>query len=161
MTAEALRAQLHYCPLTGMFTRKVDASNAKAGDPAGVRQPHGYVKMQVLGERHYAHRLAWLYVTGSWPAGRLDHRNGDRADNAFTNLREATQQQNQMNRPAKGARFHRGLRRWTAQIGVDRRQIYLGAFDSEQDAHAAYLAAAERYHGLEWMTRKTAAEGRA
>lgn len=155
MHAEVLRAQLDYSAATGVFVRKVRSShNAVVGVPVGIRELHGYIKINVCGGRYYAHRLAWLYVTSRWPTGRLDHKNGDGCDNRFDNLREATRQQNAINRPAKGTRFHRGLGRWTAQIGVNNKSIYLGAFDSEEAAHQAYLDGVRKHHGDEWLTRK-------
>jgi len=47
----------------------------------------------------------------------------------------------------KGASWHRTNRRWQARINVNRKQIYLGYYDTPEEAHAAYCAAAEKYHG--------------
>lgn len=156
-TADQLRAEFIYCPLTGVFARKIKrVHNSNMGDIPRQLEPHGYLTISVLGKKCYAHRLAWLYVTGNWPMSRLDHKNGDRADNRFDNLREATHQQNSINRPAKGTRFHPRLGRWTAQIGVNMKQIYLGAFDTKEAAHEAYIFAIVKYHSPEWLTRKGA-----
>lgn len=155
ISAEVVRRYFEYSPDTGVFTRKIACGRATAGDVAGSRKPHGYVKIMVCRESHYAHRLAWLYVTGEWPSERLDHKNGDRADNRFSNLRLATQSQNSINRNAKGVRInHCG--RFTAQIGVESRSIYLGSFSSYREARDAYLKGVDKYFGSEWAARKSA-----
>lgn len=160
LTATELRSMVDYCPETGLFLWKQGPSRkCKAGDPIkGSLQPHGYIKIGLGFKRYYAHRLAWLYMVGRWPEDRIDHKNGVRSDNRFANLREATHPQNMINRPAKGARRHPDGR-WTAQIGINMRSVYLGSFDSEQEAHSAYLRAVSKYHGDEWLTRKMAPHG--
>jgi hypothetical protein len=77
-----------------------------------------------------------------------DHVNGDGLDNRDENLRRASVSQNQMNRAAsdsRGVRLHRG--RWHARIKIDRREIYLGSFETEIEARIAYAEAAEKMHG--------------
>ncbi len=153
-----VRVYLDYSEKSGIFTWKIAQGRCRPGEEAGSIKPHGYVKIQVCGERHYAHRLAWLYMNGEWPSGQIDHINGNRSDNKFENLRLATQPQNMINQPAKGIRLH-SCGRWTAQIGVNYKQIYLGLFDTKELAHAAYLNAVKQYFGNEWATRKVSLNG--
>ena len=90
LTAEHLRSQLHYDPATGVFTRKVATSNTvKVGDVAGNRHIDGYWEVSVLNKTYLAHKLAWLYVYGEMPSGRLTHINGDKSDNRIENLGSA------------------------------------------------------------------------
>ncbi len=85
----------------------------------------------------------------------VDHINGDGLDNRRTNLRWATRQQNTMNRFAKTKNItgFKGVRRanrsvrWTAVIGMNGKSHYLGAFDTPEDAYAAYCAANAMFHG--------------
>lgn len=92
-------------------------------------------------------------MTGEWPADMIDHKNRDRTDNRWENLREATRSQNNANRRAssthgfKGATFNRRQGRWMAQTKVNGKRVYLGYYDTPEEAHAAYVAAAERYFG--------------
>ncbi len=90
------------------------------------------------------------------PAGiHVDHISGNGLDNRRGNLRLATNAQNVRNSALsksntsgyKGVHWHRGGRRWLAQITADGRNKYLGLFDSPVEAHAAYCAAAKELHG--------------
>jgi hypothetical protein len=147
LTAERLRELLDYDPETGVLTWKVSHTRA------GTRHSHGYTTVSIDGRRYFAHRLAWVFVTGAWPAHHIDHRNGDKADCRFVNLREATRAQNMRNvgitrrntSGFKGTYKHR--RRWRAFISAARSRTYLGTFDTAEEAHAAYCEAAEKYHG--------------
>lgn len=155
LTQERLRQLLHYDPETGIFTRLVNSGTAKAGDVAGTRQRGGYVLISVDGTQYLAHRLAWLYETGSWPAAHTDHRDGDKANNRFANLREATSTENGRNRSrprdntsgAKGVYWSRRRCKWVAQISDGRKVINLGGFNEIADAVAARRAAEAEIYG--------------
>jgi hypothetical protein len=104
-----------------------------------------------LGDRKYAeHRLAWLYMTGAWPEGDLDHRNGDRQDNCWRNLRSATVTENMAN--SRGRKSIKGVTRvrtgkWTAQIQKNGVKEHLGTFDTADAAHEAYRNRASELFG--------------
>jgi hypothetical protein len=99
----------------------------------------------------------FLHRVIAGPAGNLfvDHINGDPLDNRRANLREATNSQNQMNArkrkgsasALKGVTWNKAVGKWQAQIKRDKRQVYLGLFESETAAHDAYCAAAAELHG--------------
>lgn len=79
-----------------------------------------------------------------------DHRNRCAVDNRDSNLREATPSQNAMNRRkvallSKGVTLNKG--RFRARITVDGKCTYLGRFDTEKEAAAAYAQAAAHLHG--------------
>lgn len=122
---------------------------------AGNIKPDGYRVICMGGRQYYAHRLAWLYMTGEWPIAEVDHINTKRGDDRFANLREATHAQNSRNRSTpctntsgvKGVSWHAGAGKWCAFIKVNSRSINLGYFTDIPDAAAAYAAASERLHG--------------
>lgn len=153
VTSEQLRACLEYHPDSGLFTRHFDSGTAKAGDTAGWKEKHGYTKISVLGRKYYAHRLAWLYMTGEWPVG-VDHINGVRDDNRWCNLREADQSLNMHNARKRtgttskhvGVNRHSDGRHFVAEITVGGKRHYLGCFKSEEDAAAARAKAKREYH---------------
>lgn len=152
--AELLRV-LHYDPMTGLFTWLVRLSQrAKVGDVAGrFRRDTGYRSIRLDGREYYAHRLAWLYMTGEWPADEIDHINGSRSDNRWANLRAADRSLNQQNeRIARSTSVtgllgaHRRHGTFRASIVVDGRKKELGAFGTAEEAHAAYVKAKRALH---------------
>ena len=99
------------------------------------------------------HRLVKLAYNPSWdifdssPNNCIDHINHDKTDNTDANLRVVTQQQNQFNlSDAKGYSWDYARNKWKAQIKLNRKVIFLGRFEKEEDARAAYLEAKERLH---------------
>lgn len=156
LTQERLKELLDYDPETGLFTWLVQYnSRTVVGNVAGCIDNNGRRKIQIGGNQYYGSRLAWLYMTGEWPVGLIDHKDGDQANNAWNNLREATYNESTHNRYLPvGESGLRGVRRvssnphrWEARIAVGYRRVSLGAFDSVEEAHAAYLAASENLHG--------------
>lgn len=152
--AATLRRLFRYDPDTGLFIRlKSTHKNAPAGVVAGGRSAGGYIMIAILGRRYYGHRLAWLYMTGQWPAAQIDHINCVRSDNRWSNLRAATHQQNHWNVPRhrdgksgiKGVCFARGT--WRASICVNGKLRHLGVFPTAELAQQAYQTAAKDLHG--------------
>ncbi len=154
LTQARLKEVLHYDPKTGLFTRRVKTSNSIAvGMPAGHLHSSGYRIISVGGELRRAHRLAWLWMTGSWPSGQIDHINGRRHDNRFCNLREVTAQLNTQNLKSAQVNNKTGLLgvtahgpSWRATITVGGKQRTLGSFPTANLAHVAYLKAKRAEH---------------
>ncbi|WP_448120689.1 HNH endonuclease [Pseudomonas veronii] len=127
----------------------------KIGSTAGKVRPNGYVEIRVDLVSYQAHRLAWLYMTGEWPVGDIDHINRNPSDNSFKNLRQATRSQNLCNVPAlstsstgcRGVDFHKASGRYRARIRVDGKRLDLGLFNTIDNARAAYQEAAGKFHG--------------
>jgi hypothetical protein len=157
VTANELRRLLSYDPETGVFTWRVSKQGpgAKSGKVAGNKDPRGYVIIKISQRKITAHRLAWLYMTGSLPAGQIDHANGVCSDNRWSNLRLATPAQNLQNRRShknnksglKGVGFCKKSNKWHARICINKQQMHLGMFASPEEAHAAYCTAAKQYFG--------------
>lgn len=147
-----LREWVDYNPDTGVFTwRKHPNHKIPAGAVIGTVDKLGYVRARVFGTGFAAHHLAWFYVYGEWPE-LLDHINRKRDDNRISNLRRATQAQNIANRGGngpglKGTTQNKNTGRWKAQIGVNRKNVVLGTFDTQEEAHEAYRVAAQYFFG--------------
>lgn len=148
-TAERLREALHYNPDTGAFTWRIrSGGTATVGTPAGHHDTHGYVKISLDGGRYYAHRLAFLYMTGSWPKEQVDHINRDRADCRWANLRAADRFVNARNTGAR-RRNRLGVKgvsqlphgSFRATIYRDGKTYRLGCFPTIEQAAAAYARA--------------------
>lgn len=144
-----------YDPPSGIFTWQATLSNrAQSGKVAGSLDHQGYVVIRIDGVLYRAHRLAWLIMTGASPTELIDHRNGNRADNRWDNLREASHTDNMCNSKVRshnrsGVKGVRRLKsgRWNVRIRVDKREYGLGTFDTAEEAHAVYAKAAEDMHG--------------
>ena len=156
LTQKILKRLLSYDPETGIFVRLVSTSNrVKVGDVAGTPHNMGYWSISLMGRRHLAHRLAWLYVYGIWPPQEIDHMNGDRSDNRICNIRLASRPQNAANGRTRSTNtsghpgVHYETRRscWCAYIGKNNKRIWLGYFDTAEAAIAARRAAARLHHG--------------
>lgn len=165
LSLERLREALVYDETTGVFTRRVTASsNALAGSIVLCRSSKGYLRVMIDGVRFTAHRLAWFYTKGKWPSEQIDHINGIKDDNRIANLREATAGENQQNvKPRRkstsrflGVSWHKDRRKWSSQIGINGRAVYLGLFDTEVAAHNAYLAKKRQAH-LFWASSAVSA----
>lgn len=91
LTAGRLKELLTYDPETGVFIwRGWRSGSAVAGSVAGSLHSDGYVCIKIGRCLYRAHRLAFLYMTGSRPIGQVDHINMNRADNRWCNLRETS-----------------------------------------------------------------------
>lgn len=154
MNADELRRLLHYDPDSGVFTWKLTRGRANAGDKAGYLRAIGYVVIRFGGRHEYAHRLAWVWMTGEQPPKEIDHINGNRGDNRWTNLRASSPSHNMQNvRKAWSHNKSTGLlgayrngRRFRAVIRANGRNLFIGAFDTADEAHAAYLKAKRELH---------------
>lgn len=158
LTPERLRELLRYDPETGDLIwrapRVALGGGAKPGDVAGYVSGDGYIRVSVDNRRYLAHRLAWFWMLGIWPVGTVDHRNRKKSDNRWDNLREATYSQNGVNRHRtrkhplpRGVYPVDGSSRFNAKIGINRKVLCLGTFDTPEQAHAAYLRAATSKYG--------------
>lgn len=117
----------------------------------------GYRRIKIDASSYRAHRLAWLYMTGSWPIAEIDHIDGCKGANEWANLREATHVENMYNKPVysnnksgtKGVSWSKLSGKWIVRIGVNGERLYLGSFDEEKldDASSAYKHAASKLHG--------------
>jgi len=97
ISLEEVKRLVNYDPASGLFFWTFKNSNHDVGTIAGRRNSRGYIRIKLLGKDYYAHRLAFLFMTGVWPKEVVDHKNGRQSDNRWTNLREATQAQNVLN----------------------------------------------------------------
>jgi hypothetical protein len=167
LTAQRLRELAHYNPDTGEFWRIPNAGTYICKGPRCTRlgslnRVTGYVFIGIDGLSNlYAHRLAWLYMTGEWPKLEIDHVNGDRADNRFCNLRDVPTHVNAQNKRASMVTSRSGLLgvsrqsymsksgeqvKWNARIETCGRRRYIGTYATPEEAHAAYLKAKREQH---------------
>ncbi len=151
ITAEYLRQILHYEPDTGNFFHKITSGQARFGQIAGCpRKQDGSWVMSVDGRTYHRNRLAWFYVTGEWPKNEIDHKNGDRSDDRFVNLREATHAQNAVNRGASknsktGIKGVYPTAEGRFQVQCSKRHV--GSYRTIGEARVARIKAETEAHG--------------
>jgi len=124
-----------------------------AGSVAGCTDRDGYLKVCIKSRFYRLHRLAWLYIYGTWPKNQIDHINRNRSDNRICNLRDVTNQQNMCNAGTYNTNtsgravvyWDKRDSRWRACIVNKGKYLSLGYFKTFDEAVAARLAA-ERLH---------------
>lgn len=145
ITQKELKERLQYNENTGIFTWLKKTKKIKIGAIAGGLNVHGYIIIQINGKPYSAHRLAWLYIHGEWPKNQIDHINGIKNDNRIENLRDIIHRENQQNthkhRNGKlvGCNFHKPAKKWQAKIQIKNKDYHLGLYNTELEAHEAYL----------------------
>lgn len=156
ISADYVRRLFDYRPETGLFYWREQRSwKTPSGSTAGNVARDGYVRVKIDSQPVLAHRLAWLYMTGAWPADEIDHRDLCRTNNRWENLRVASHGQNQSNTRTyrnnrtglKGARLDARSGKYYAVIVKGSVQTHLGTYQTAQEAHAAYAVAAKQIHG--------------
>jgi len=152
---ERVKELYEYDPLTGIFRHRVARGCVRIGDIAGWMGKYDYWIINVDGKKFPATNIAWLYMTGTWPTGIVDHRNGNQLDNSWKNLRDATRAQNVWNSKKrssnksgfKGVSLCTTTGRWRATIVLNGKQHSLGRHSSAELAHEAYKQAAAKLFG--------------
>ena len=143
---EVLRKYFSYDPETGIVARLKRTSNRTAASgPVGILGNRGYLGVKFQGQSIVVHRLAWKLQTGEEPPTELDHKNRDRTDNRWVNLRSCSRRQNLANKLRRRGKHLAGVSKngckWNAMHGRCGTSsfVYLGTFDTEQEAHDAYV----------------------
>lgn len=155
LTQKQLKAHLHYNPETGLFTRINNNPSKSTSDYAGSLHNKGYIMIYVLYDRYRAHRLAWLYMTGKMPTAQIDHIDGNKANNAFDNLRQASNKENLKNRTVnsnnksgyRGVSWSNSANKWLANAMHKGKRKNLGYFDTAEKAYEAFKAFAKKHYG--------------
>lgn len=156
ITQERLKEVAHYNPDTGIFTWKTVLSyRTVIGQPFGSKHHSGYLSVTIDGRVYRLHSLAMFYVTGQWPQEFIDHANGVRDDNRFSNLRFASRSENTRNAKirkdnrsgTKGVNYrNKSGGQWICRIYTNEGRIYLGCFKTEEEAIQVITDAREKYH---------------
>lgn len=166
LTQKHLKEALDYNPETGIFiwlerdreyfpTEESSKTwNTRfSGKVAGYKDKRGYLQICVNGKKYWAHRLAFLYMTGDFPENDTDHINQKKSDNQWKNLRGVTNQENHKNLGMypnnasgfTGVSFCKGNNKWETYIYAKGKRKYLGYFTNINDAIEARKAANIEY----------------
>lgn len=155
ITQSRVRELLNYDPESGELCWRISRGNRiPAGKVIKCVGNHGYIVVRIDGVLHLAHRIIYLYMTGNFPERFLDHVNGNRTDNTWANLREASLFENSQNTKIrsdnrsgiKGVYRPRGKDFWIARINYKGQHHHLGVFSTKQDAGEAVRGARDALH---------------
>ncbi len=141
MNLEGIKKYLRY--EKGNLIWKIKRGNkAYKNTVAGSIKPNGYILIKYKGQTLRAHRIVWYFHHNIWSKNQIDHINGIKHDNRIENLREVNNRENQSNRKThrNGKLIGASKRgqKWISTIGLNKKQIYLGTFETELAAHLAY-----------------------
>ncbi len=152
-----LKELFDYNQATGELICKVRTGpRSVVGKPVGGYDDRGYLTTGLNGVRYKLHRLIWRWMTGEDAGSDLDHVNGDRGDNSWSNLRKVEHHVNCKNRKmasnntsgVTGVHFDAARGKWIARAGDHTGRKHLGYFDTLEEAAAARNKADEElgYH---------------
>ena len=120
---------------------------------------HGYntFGVQIKGKRkcflyhrvvYYSHNPQWNLFDNS-KENVIDHVDQNKSNNHISNLRNITNQENGFNRRCKGYYFHKKSGKYVAQIKLNNKSLHIGLFDTEDEAHQAYLNKKKELHKIQ------------
>ena len=156
LSVSELKALIRYDEHTGHFYWRVTRGwRCIAETRAGSIGKQGYIQIKIFGTYYKGHRLAWAFKTGKHPRHDVEHRNLNKANNEWKNLRKTDDFKNQANTPLradsttgfKSVCFRKDSKKYRARIQKKNKRIALGSFNTAEEAHAAYAKAAKKLFG--------------
>jgi len=133
-----------------LFRRKLTGDRGYKEVICKKSHPAGYCQTAVGTRKVLFHRVIWVLAHGPIPAGLfIDHIDGDKLNNSLDNLRLVNSRENTQNFPVHrggrlcGCNFNPPNQKWRAAIYTDNVKKHIGYYDSELEAHNAYMQAVE------------------
>jgi len=153
LSQDLLKEMFDYDPDSGVFIAKVTVNQRKKGDVVGSIGNDGYLYTLINNKLYYLHRLAFLYMEGKLPPGQVYHRDKNKINNSWNNLKHSTNQENQRNLSIRadntsgitGISWHKDVNKWQANIKVNGKLKHLGHFNKLKEARIARRAAEGKY----------------
>jgi HNH endonuclease len=133
-----LKGMLNYNEITGIFTWKYSKGN-NVKTIAGAINAHGYREIMIDGKSYQASKLAIYYITGEYP-DKVDHIDGNRANDSFINLRLCNKFENNWNRKISSLNSSgiKGLslnkqNRWSCSVTIKGKRVlkYFKLYEKE------------------------------
>ena len=161
-TPEILRQLLDYNPETGLLFWKIRPRNYFSGSRAEAEfkrwngryankqafttlDSSGYYQGHIFGRAYLAHIIIWAIQTGEWPTFPVDHKDTNRTNNKYVNLRPSSTSLNAKNRRkdprnksgVTGVNWYKPSNKWRAQAVINGKNTHLGLFTNLADAAEA------------------------
>lgn len=142
LTLHSARELFTYEPDSGRLFWKIETGHHAKGAIVGWRDRHGYQVFKIKGKYYQAHRVIWLMHYGSWPAHRIKHLDGNRANNHISNLHDATYLETQQQRATSsnnasgfnGVSWNKRRGKWISRVNIGGYTFELGSFADQQAA---------------------------
>ena len=158
LTANYVRSILRYDTETGEFywLWRSDAplrwNRRFAGTLITNKFKNGRVRIGINYKAYLGSRIAWLYVTGEWPKEHIDHKDTDKSNTKWINLREANTSKNGANQKLsqrsttklKGVSWHKAGENYRATMTLNGASLHLGSSSCPAAAHFMYVIAADK-----------------
>tara|TARA_B110000444_G_scaffold260193_1_gene306288 strand:+ start:645 stop:1259 length:615 start_codon:yes stop_codon:yes gene_type:complete len=135
---------------TGLINKVSRNYRAKKGQESGSINSRGYYLIFFKSKSYLSHRIVYFLNTGIDPEEKqVDHIDRNRLNNKISNLRLATNKQNQDNRRKQknntsgvtGVTWHKRDNRYYADISHNKKKLSLGYFNKSDEAVAVRIAA--------------------
>jgi hypothetical protein len=130
--------------------------NSKTGKIFGVRgneiinlRNDGYIQLTFKIDKNYVllgHHFAYYMTYGNVDFIELDHENRIKSDNRISNLRISNRKQQTQNRNSKGYYYDKINNKYLSRINYLGKDIFLGRYNTEEEAREAYIKAKQIYH---------------
>jgi hypothetical protein len=154
ITQDLLKDLFHY-ENGKLFNKTKRNGRALAREEAGSLISAGYRVIKINRKQYLSHRLIYIYHNGEIPDNLyIDHIDRAKLNNSIENLRLVTNQENQFNTDAKGYCFHKASNKFQVRIRLNGKHIYLGLFNTEDEARNTYLEAKKRLHIIKERVRE-------
>lgn len=141
------RCSAHFMPTRRCGSKKTKSWNTRfAGKEAmTANNGNGYLIGEIFNIKLYTHRVIWALVTGEWPVDDIDHIDGVRWNNIWTNLRAVSRSSNMKNCRLRsdnssgqtGVHWIKADSIWVASITSNGTTMHLGRFTSKEAAIGA------------------------
>ena len=158
---ETVKKLFYYDAESGMLIwRFGNGRNVKPWQEVKAKNVHGYYTAKIHGKSYLAHRLAWLYVHGSFPNKYIDHKNRIRNDNRLCNLRDVNTTDNAQNISLPnhntsgqiGVSWIKSHNCWTVFVKVNKKNKWLGYYKNLDDAITVRKEGERQYYNLPQVT---------
>lgn len=164
LTQELLKELIDYNPDTGVFTwkerplsmfkceRDCKAWNARYKNKvAGCSYINWKNKVNAISikpKTYLCHILTYFYMNGNWPKEDIDCIDGDFTNLKWNNIRECTRTDSnykqinpQRENKLMGISFIKERNKYESKIKIKGKTIHLGRFNTQEEAHQAYVDA--------------------
>lgn len=133
VSQKLLKQHLHYNPDTGVAQWITGRCKGLDGKEAGYKTQRG--KRIVFMNAVYSFpRLIHLYMTGSFPKGKIRYKNGDNNDNRWENLHDSFHTGCLKGNVRKKGIFINKSGSYVSNIYKNGKTIYLGSYKNIEDA---------------------------